>query len=207
MSISMSFTTNIPISIIYRSQLFTGNIFYSAVNITGYKADLVDLMEEIVKYFRCGEDVVVQRMLMRVVNNALTRVARFWLNEVFRPLSQTEIVPEYSRCWCSSIQRKLNTCLHDIITSSYYDEKGEKCKLDLFSGPPSVSINVAAQGHSEVISLRAYYANILKTFHLKPCCMCCPISKHLMKDIEQLITATNETLADVSVYQFPSTTC
>ena len=202
----MPFTTIIPVSIIHKDNLFTSKIFYSANDVIGYKADLIDLMEDIVTFYHCEDDIELQKLLMRILTNALTRVLRFWLDEVFKPLSLTEAIPQSSRCYCEMRTRKLKTCLHDIIVFSHYDENGGKFKVDMFTGPPSMSVNVAVQDDRDIIKFRAYYANLLKVFASKPCCSCCPLSKDLMCNIEQLITATTQTLSDVDDYDLPSVT-
>jgi len=200
----MTFSSYIPVALVHQGKKFKGFIFYCSDDVTGYKADLVDLMEDIVKFFKCEDNVEVQKILMNALIEVLTRVTKFWLEEVFQPLSGTETIPAHSRCYCYNRTRYFNTCLHDLITFSHYEEDGVKLKVDVFAGPPSVSINVAALDRDDTAKFRAYYANLLRLYAQMSCCRCCPLSMDLMSDLKQLIIATKQTLSDIDDYKLPS---
>lgn len=202
----MRFSTYIPISLMYKGQRFSNYLFYSALDVTSYKAELLDLIDEIIQFYNCADDLELQKQFITTIGDLLTRVTKFWLEKVMRPLSVTEEIPAMSRCYCYNKLAPFNTCLRDILTFSHYEESSTKIKVDIFNGPPCMSINVAAQDSTDVDKFRKYYSNLLAQNKLRPCCACCPISKDLIRDIEQQINVTVETLKDISTYKLPSVT-
>ena len=137
-----------------------------------------------------------KRAFVNLLSTLLTRVSKFWLEKIMRPLSRELDLPERAACRCCKRNRALRRCDHDLIIYSHYDDESTaKVKVDLFSGPPSVSINVACQEDSDIDRFKRYYTLLLERYNELSCCRCCPISTDLIQDIEDHIDETEHTIS------------
>ena len=134
--------------------------------------------------------------LVHQISTFLTMVSRFWLEKILRPLTDELDVPEMTICYCCRQNGALRRCLHDLIVYSHYDNVSlSKVKVDIFSNPPFFSINVACQEERDIERYKRYYSLMVRRYRELPCCHCCPISKTLVREIEDHIDETERNIS------------
>ena len=134
--------------------------------------------------------------IVDLISDLLTRVSKFWLEKIMRPLSQELDLPDRTVCRCCKRNDSVRRCVHDLIIYSHHDNLcTSKVKVDFFAGPPAISINVANQEEVDIERYKRYYSIMVDRYRELPCCRCCPISKSLVHEIEDHIEETETTIS------------
>ena len=177
----------IPLDISLKDKSFKRVLQYDSSYKRKYSIDIMRIVNDYYEEFSVV-DSNEKRAFAELLCSLLTRVLRFWLEKIFKPLSHELDLPEQAVCRCCKRIQTIRKCDHDLLISSHYDDKStSKVKVDLFSGPPSISINTAAQEDSDIDRFKRYYTILVERYHELPCCRCCPISTDLIHDIEDQI--------------------
>ena len=185
----------IPIDISLDGKSCKGLIQYDSSYLRKYSTDVWKFVDRCFEEFE-ATDTEKKQAIIILVSDLLTRVSKFWLEKVLRPLSKELDFPYRTVCRCNRSSDSLRRCAHDLITYSHYDDINlSRIKVDLFSGPPSISINVACQEDSDIERYKKYYTLLVKRFHELPCCRCCPISRCLVREIEDHVDETENTIS------------
>ena len=170
-------------------------IVYDSSYIRKYTADLWKLVYDYIEEFEVV-DRNGKRTFVALLSFLLTRVLKFWLEKIVKPLSHDLDLPEQAVCRCCKRNEMVRRCNHDLIIHSHYDDQStSKIKLDLFSGPPSISINTASQEDSDIDRFKRYYTTLVARYLELPCCRCCPISTDLLQDIEDQLDETDSIIS------------
>ena len=195
----MRLASYIPIHMCYNDKIYHRRYqnYYSAVAKTTYKWERLALVRDILEEYKVGDNLDFKKTILNDLEDVLTRVGSFWLNEIFKPVSETLELPNMTVCHCCNAQKAIKSCNHDIYTFSHYDANEGKLKVDLFAGPPTISVNVACQTEEDIERYKRYHIALVRHYQRKPCCKCCPISKQLIEDIDEQMELTVETLRSV----------
>ena len=174
----------IPILIAHDGTTIRRLLQYNSSNLKKYDSDLRKLAYENFEEFECDR-IEDKQEFLQTLKELITRVSKFWLYKVIVPLSEEMELPDVSVCHCCNHRQELRKCAQDLMVSSHVDEETtSRIKVDLFSAPPTISINIASQEEADIERLKRYYSHLIKRHHELPCCSCCPISKALIMDIK-----------------------
>lgn len=170
---------------------FNRYIEYDSHNEAKFKMDLKKLAWEIVEL--SNSDGEGRRCDIEVFKSNILRVNKFWYENIFVPVSELIILPQHNTCYCFK-----GHCAYDLFHSSHHVKDGAKVKVDIFTCPPTISINVATQSVTDVEKLKDFYVHTIKKFRQNPCCQCVPISKELLTIVGSMISVIENVLDEVA---------
>ena len=187
----------IPIKVSLEGISHEGVVQYDSSHLRRYCTDIYKFVDECFEEFGVTE-IEKKLDIVKEISLFLTRVSRFWLEKIMKPLSDELDLPEMTVCFCCRQNGILRRCVHDLIVYSHCDTSTEsKIKVDIFANPPSFSINVACQEDRDIERYKRYYSLLVKRYRELPCCHCCPISKNLILEIEDQIDETERNISTI----------
>lgn len=181
----------LPVSLTIDGVKFNRCVEYDSQNVTKFKTDLKKLTWELVEFI--SEEGEARRPLIDILKNHLLRINKFWYEQIFLPVSNVISIPEHCTCYCFK-----GHCAFDLFYTSHFVKEGSKVKVDIFSFPPSISINIATQNERDIEKLRDYYINVVRKGRLQPCCQCVCLSKDLLSNLKTMMDETEAVLEEVT---------
>ena len=180
----------LPVDLSIDGEQFNRCLEYDSRNVALYKLDLRKLTWEMVE--RSKAEGEARRYLVENLRENLMRVNKFWHERIFTPVSKMTQLPQRSVCYCFK-----GHCPYDLFHSSHHATDCAKVKVDIFTSPPSISLNVAAQSEADIEKLRDFYMHTIRRWRQNPCCQCVPISQELLSIVSEMMSETDEILDEV----------
>ena len=177
----------IPINLNLNGVKFHRYIEYNSRDPTNFRRELRRLTWEVVDILQADEDE--RKSAVEMVKNCLLQINEFWYDEIFLPVSLLIDLPTKRVCNCHK-----GFCQYDFFYSSHYAKDGAKVKVDIFTCPPSISLNAANQTSTDIQELKDFYVSAVRRYQQVPCCQCLPLSKDVLLMLESLIVEIKMTL-------------
>ena len=194
----------VPITITNNGQTENWSIQYKSLDQKSYYCRLWKILLSVFEAFGVTDEEEKHQLLIGF-ESLLTNVSKFWLENVLIPVSMEIDIPTTTKCNCNYVQNGYRRCLHDIVSFSHYQKDGTfPVKVDLFAGPPYISINTACQKDADIARFKRYYIHMVQRHQVSPCCSCCPISKDFIHELEDFMKETRVTIQDMIKDLVPS---
>lgn len=187
----------LPITLTHAGETKRWFIQYKSLSMGTYFIELRKVLHSILQTFKI-EDEQEKISMLDNLERMLSSVANFWLHHVLIPISHEMDIPDDTVCYCNSKFEGYRRCFNDIIAFSHFNEEANyPVKVDLFTGPPSININVACQNEVDIERFKRFYTHTLNLYNERPCCKCCPISKTYINDLKRLIIVNKQIITEM----------
>ena len=167
---------------------FVQMLTFDSKQVSQYEEELQTMLDNMLKLAK-PKNIQVWRQLLKTAEDSLLGTYRFWLSQMFTPLSREKTLPKKASCYCQ--EKYIRGCTLDFFKHTHYDDGGEQWRVILTGEYPIFSFNCAARSARQVRAMLCYYKRCVTQHLTQPESKCCPVSLSLIKNCETLVTVTN----------------
>ena len=179
----------IPCSLIVHGRQFVRCLIFDSFDVTTYEDQLQNLIDDI---YDVSEPETKQewQSILKSLEGNLMRQYRFWMDNIFTPLSKKRNLPRTSICYCEGKQG----CRYDFFRNCHYKVNGEQWRVDLAGERPTISYNCASRTPEQILSLLRYYELYVDNHLERPKRKCCVISLPVLDCCTKAQTVTHRVI-------------